>query len=541
MTNINNLKKNYLKSNIVLLSFYIILSCLSEIINVFFLVWIVNRILTNVIADNIKKQYIFIFLIFLIISCVSIFISGYLKELLRRKLIYLIEDDILNQLTNGIQEKNKRKVFSTQQNSIIKFSVKYITLLTEKVQTGVLIIVISIYTFYTNYQAVIICLIVVSIGLFIINGNNKKLPLEKKVSEKTTNMIYEELMGYVQCLEILPYVNNSVYDKLEQKILENEAAQFKVSRLMNVARSCERLSNIIIILFVSAIFGRKVIQGTYDITALFSIMVLLPKLSDILFRIPVLMANNNELKGIGEVLNELYDMKTIKDERDSLEDKISFIKIENIKVYYGNKLACRMEKFEAQKGDIIGICGKSGCGKSTLVKTLIGLIEDYEGKVSINDRDIRVINRKSIWEHILYLGQEPILLPLGIGVNVSLVDSGQVIGKQLKTAVENIELTEYVNQHGMEDIKGIESMSGGEKQKICIGRCFYHTKDIYILDEATNALSFSVEERIINRLIKKVKAEGSMLILISHNPEIISKCERVYELFSPEVQNERVY
>lgn len=536
MKDLNNAKKAFHKKNKVFLFLYILLTCIRDVTGVFLMVWIVNRILGMVMAGgkiNIKYQVLFI--VFLLSAAISRFMSEFVKEILRKKLIILVEEDILEELSKGIWINQKNKVFSILQNTLVKFSEKYITFLAEKFRIMLMAVLVTAYTFTISPHAVLICLAIVGIGITVMSRGNIMLQAANRNSEEAFNRTYGELMEYVRCMRILPYVNELAYEKLEEKIKENENAQFKVSKLMNMARSSERLSNMVIVLLVAIIFGGRVIQGLFDVASLFSLLLLLPSLSDILFKIPVLMVNNKEIKGLSEVLDKMYWVERQQDTGDAEEEFIATLVVKDLKIYYGEMVSSQIVSFGVKKGDIVGICGKSGCGKSTFVKTLSGLINNYEGSILVNKNEIRDVKKRILWERILFLGQDPILLPLGIGMNVSMTDYDSVQAEQLIDAIEKAELTEYVQKHGMDKVADLESMSSGEKQKLCLGRCFYHSRDVYILDEATNALSIQAEERIMGRLIRKVKEENSILIVISHNPNIMQKCDIIYD-FDLEVQ-----
>ena len=73
-------------------------------------------------------------------------------------------------------------------------------------------------------------------------------------------------------------------------------------------------------------------------------------------------------------------------------------------------------------------------------------------------------------------------------------------------------------------------LSGGQQQRIGIARAIYKKPHILILDEATNALDFETEKKIINE-ITQLKNE-TFIVLVSHNKKIFENCDRIFELKS---------
>jgi ABC-type multidrug transport system fused ATPase/permease subunit len=127
------------------------------------------------------------------------------------------------------------------------------------------------------------------------------------------------------------------------------------------------------------------------------------------------------------------------------------------------------------------------------------------------------LNDSSIMENIAY------------GIEFDDIDINAV-----NHAIKSASLEEYVESlpNGIYSLVGEngESLSGGQRQRIALARAFYHNREILVLDESTSALDEQTEKEIINEvnLLKDVKT----IIIISHNPKILSICDKVFQLDS---------
>ena len=78
-------------------------------------------------------------------------------------------------------------------------------------------------------------------------------------------------------------------------------------------------------------------------------------------------------------------------------------------------------------------------------------------------------------------------------------------------------------------------LSGGQLQRLAIARAFYSRKKIIFLDEATNALDINMENKLIDFLCTNLK--DITLIMISHRPDAVSKCDQIIEIKNGHIKN----
>lgn len=187
--------------------------------------------------------------------------------------------------------------------------------------------------------------------------------------------------------------------------------------------------------------------------------------------------------------------------------------------------------FTIQKGEQVALTGKSGSGKSTLLSLLAGLDAPDAGTISIDGKNISQLNERELTSyrsrHIGIVFQqfhlvstltalENVLLPLEI----------------LKTpgARERAEgLLQSVNLgHRMDHLPS--QLSGGESQRVAIARALSTHPAILFADEPSGNLDEETGEKVMNLLFDLVKKTGTTLVLVTHDPELATRCERVIHL-----------
>jgi ABC-type bacteriocin/lantibiotic exporter with double-glycine peptidase domain len=184
--------------------------------------------------------------------------------------------------------------------------------------------------------------------------------------------------------------------------------------------------------------------------------------------------------------------------------------------------------------DKIGIFGASGSGKSTLVDIITGLLEPNFGAMSIDEVLINKDNRYMWQKNIAYVPQQTYLNDASIASNIAFGSVPQNIDyKAVINAAKIADLHHFVEnqlENKYETIVGGGGvlLSGGQRQRIGIARAFYKNSNVIILDEATNALDYETEKRII-KSINDIKYKVTVII-ISHRFSTLRECNKIFIL-----------
>ncbi len=209
---------------------------------------------------------------------------------------------------------------------------------------------------------------------------------------------------------------------------------------------------------------------------------------------------------------------------------MELIKAENLRRNYGNTEVLKGVNLEVSEGEFVGIMGKSGSGKSTLLK-LLGMIDmptdgelHYRGRErhklsSLEAARIRREELGFVFQEFFLMDSldilENVMLPLFISKRAN--DEGKEKARDL---MERFGIRELENKMPYE-------LSGGERQRTAICRALINDPQIVLADEPTGNLDSKSGKVVIDSL-KKINGElGKTVIMVTHDPQMASYCERI--------------
>lgn len=213
------------------------------------------------------------------------------------------------------------------------------------------------------------------------------------------------------------------------------------------------------------------------------------------------------------------------------------IKLNNITKYYVNSkeskaIGLQDVSLNIKEGEFVSIMGKSGSGKSTLLN-ILGIIDSFdEGNYIFEGKDIKTLKKKEVFEFrntcIGYIFQSFNLInTISIIENVELpMGYAGIARKERKSRAEK--LLDSVGLLGKAYNKPGQ-LSGGQQQRVAIARALSNNPRIILADEPTGNLDKNSGLEIMN-LLKSVNANGTTLILVTHDTDIASSSKRVLEI-----------
>lgn len=184
---------------------------------------------------------------------------------------------------------------------------------------------------------------------------------------------------------------------------------------------------------------------------------------------------------------------------------------------------------DVRSGEILGLLGENGAGKTTLMNILYGLYQPDSGEIRINGQRIRINSpSESIQNGIGMVHQHFMLIQNHTAVeNIVLGYKQAPFFFPHKKIKENV--IHFSKKFNLEinPEKRIWQLSAGEQQRIEIIKALFNGADLLILDEPTSVLT-PQEIADLFEILKKMRAEGHLIILISHKlDEIMALCDRV--------------
>ena len=297
-------------------------------------------------------------------------------------------------------------------------------------------------------------------------------------------------------------------------------------------------------------FGSMLIVILYLMTILENFSVIIPILSiyavaayRILPAIQQLYTSLTTIKYSQPAIDLLYsdmnNMKIKNEVHDNTQDEIQLkkdIKLNNLNFKYpsSEKLIFKNLNICIKANTSVAFVGKTGSGKTTLVDLIIGLLEPYNSKLVVDDKEINNLNVRN-WQKLIgyvpqqvYLADDSILNNIAFGVNEENIDKKNVERVAKIANIHDFIINELPN--GYETAVGERGirLSGGQKQRIGIARALYFSPQVLVLDEATSALD-SITERLVMEGLKKVSDKMTILI-IAHRINTVKKCDVIYIL-----------
>jgi ATP-binding cassette, subfamily C, bacterial LapB len=195
------------------------------------------------------------------------------------------------------------------------------------------------------------------------------------------------------------------------------------------------------------------------------------------------------------------------------------------------KAALRNISVVIEPGERVGILGRSGSGKSTFMKLVMGLYRPTGGSVLVDGAEVAQLDPAELRSAIGYVPQEPTLFSGTFRENVGL-GTPHACDEEILSALSLTGLEEAVKSHpmGLDRPVGPQggSLSGGERQAICVARALMGSKSVYLLDEPSSAMDSAAETVLMQGLNRVL--EGRTLVIVTQRLQMLQLVNRLIVL-----------
>ncbi|WP_434930417.1 ABCB family ABC transporter ATP-binding protein/permease [Shewanella sp. HL-SH5] len=244
-----------------------------------------------------------------------------------------------------------------------------------------------------------------------------------------------------------------------------------------------------------------------------------------------------EIRGALANIERMFDIldkqPTVVDREHASDQppELGKIKFENVSFQYDERQILNNVSFEVPLGKKVAVVGDSGAGKSTLIKLLFRFYDVNNGRITINDVDIRDMTQQALRRAIAIVPQDTVLFNDSLFENIRYgrPSATQV---EIEQAAELAHLSEFINvlpkqwqtKVGERGLK----LSGGEKQRVSIARAVLKSAPFLVFDEATSSLDSRSEKAILNAL--RDAAKGHTSLVVAHRLSTIIDADMIVVL-----------
>lgn len=529
--------------------FFVLLLVLVENICNKFEPYLLGKLIDTISNNGNVKTVVISIVILLVGGSLTTAISNYNLSKVTNNIILNFRSKVFNNILSMEIEKiegiGSGELYSRYENDINTIANTAISKNVSFFSSIVNIIIISVIIFNISVPLSIFILIMFPISYYItIYGGNK---IKKYVTSYRNDMdqytsFFNEVTSNINEIKSLTCEDaiklkmkkfqTEFYQHLMKKIFTEEGMKFVSSCVYVIIFSG------FIIIGTMAIYNNKLTLGEFVAFNSY-FMMFYSALKNIISIYPSIQESVISIKRISSKIEE-FQAEVFEDVNKCEYNNIT---IRQLRFRYTNDyLVLKGIDLSFQKDKIYALVGESGEGKSTIFKLLMRFYSKYEGNIFIDYKEINTISKSNLRENICLVQQEPEFFNDTIKNNFILAKPS-ITDEEIIQACEYVGLKELIEKLPM----GIESniyeqsknFSIGQKQRLAIARGMVRDCKIFLLDEITANVDAKNKNKIID-LLNELK-ENRIIIMITHDYEVMKKADLVYMLDKGKVTYEGEY
>lgn len=212
-------------------------------------------------------------------------------------------------------------------------------------------------------------------------------------------------------------------------------------------------------------------------------------------------------------------------------DKKGYLTFKNVSFTYkgADVPAIKNLSFEAKPGETTAIIGGTGMGKSTIVNLIPRLYDVTEGEILIDDINIKDYKLSDLRSKIGFVPQKALLFKGTIDSNLAFGDVNPS-EERIEEAAKISQSYEFImkKEKGFDDpvAQGGTNFSGGQKQRLCIGRAIVRKPEIYVFDDSFSALDLKTD-KVLRSELKKETGKNATTIIVAQRVSTILDADRI--------------
>lgn len=399
-----------------------------------------------------------------------------------------------------------------------------------------ILIIIGCVLLVQNTNLFLISLISVPIYIIIIFAFMK--PFEKMNNDvmQSNSMVSSAIIEDINGVETIKSLTSEEtrYQKIDSEFVDYLDKSFKLSKYSILQSSLKQGAQLILNIVILWFGAQIVMTGKISIGQLITFNTLLSYFTNPLENIINLQTKLQSAKVANNRLNEVYLVESEFNNTQTLTDSqflVGDICFEDISYKYGfGRDTLNDINLTIKQGDKVSLVGISGSGKTTLAKMIVNFFEPYKGRITINNNDLKMIDKKVLRQHINYLPQQAYIFSGSILENLTLGANQMISQEDIIKACEIAEIRQDIEQMPMgyqTELSDGAGLSGGQKQRIALARALLTKAPVLILDEATSGLDVLTEKKVIENLMDM---SDKTIIFVAHRLSISERTNQVIVL-----------
>ena len=529
---------SHAKKYIVYTIFWQWVALVSQILAVFSIAGLLERIVYGTVTMPVIRQTI---LILLLVVCIRFFC-----ERMGARASYLASVDVKRILREKIYEK-MLKLGASYSEQISSSEVVQVT--TEGVE--------QLETYFGKYLPQLFYSLIAPLTLFVILGRiNLKasvillicvplIPISivavQKFAKKLLNKYWSIYTGlgdsFLENLQGLTTLKIYQADQKKADEMDEESQKFRKITMKVLTMQLNSTSVMDVVAYGGAAVGMAVavleflkgnlqIAGTLCIVLLASEFFLPLRLLGSFFHIAM-----NGMAASDKIF-KILDLPEPEAKERRLPEGALSVSFQNVHFSYEkDREILRGIDLELPAGKFVSLVGESGCGKSTIAGILAAKNRKYTGEIMIGGVPLAEINEEDLMKHVVLVRHNSYLFKGTVEENLKMANP-DATKKEMEKVLQKVNLLGFLEtQEGLQTqlLEKAGNLSGGQCQRLAIARALLkQNAAVYIFDEAASNIDVESEELIMNVIHELAKTKT--VLLISHRLANVVKSDRIYFL-----------
>ena len=447
------------------------------------------------------------------------------------------------ELSSCVLKSDIHTIESKHSGKYIQHFLYDVGLISQLVGNGILnlmkdsltLIILLALMFYQNWKLASFAMIMMPLAAIVAKTLGRRLGKVTSESAQVIGNLTAFLSEMIKGSRMVKIYQQEKFEyKRSQKIMEEHMnKQNKIGFvLIRATPIMEILTGIMIAGFIYYT-GFMVTNGEIEINNFFSFLTaMMLAYQPIRSLATINMLFYQGAAGAERVFSVLDTEANIKENNTSIDLKIDKGKVEfnNVSFSYPktNEAAIKNINFSIEGGTTAALVGHSGAGKSTIINLLPRFYDPKDGKIYIDQQNIKDCSIFSLRKNISLVSQDIILFDDTVRANIAYANLNAT-DEQIKNACKFAAADEFIEKlpssyNTIIGENGIR-LSGGQKQRISIARAILKDTPIILLDEATSSLDAESEEKVQNAIINLTKNKTTLVI--AHRLSTIIRADKI--------------